>query len=287
MRLPADAVFGEVSAVDVDSHGHVFVLHRAGRKWQEPFPSDPIAQATVFMFDAASGVLRARWGARELVMPHGLSVDADDKVWVTDVAREQVLRFAHDGQLELVLGERGITGDGPTRFGRPADIAFDGSRVLVADGYLNDRIAVFSQAGAYLGEWGGSQLFDLPHGIAAAEGRIYVADREDGQVEVLSAEGQQLAAWRRPGQGHPYSVKPLPDGRFVTVEGRDHYDRTGAIVRVYTEAGTLAASYDVGLAGDNASLGHDVAVAPDGTIYMADNRDNRVVRFRLPAAKGE
>ena len=27
--IPDDAKFGQVSAVDVDSHGHVFVLHRA------------------------------------------------------------------------------------------------------------------------------------------------------------------------------------------------------------------------------------------------------------------
>ena len=284
MRLPADALFGEVSAVDVDSHGHVFVLHRAGRKWAEPFPSEPIARPTVFMFDGKTGTLLARWGAGALVMPHGLSVDGEDKVWITDVAREQVLRFSHTGALELTLGERGVTGTGPTRFGRPADVAFDGERVLVADGYLNDRIAVFSRSGAYLGEWGEGGLFDLPHSIVVADGRAYVADREHGRVEVLSTEGRPLAAWEQPGKGHPYSVKPIDDGRFVSVEGRDWDDRSGAIVRVYTADGSVAASYDAGLAGENASLGHDLAVAPDGTIYMADNRGNRVVRFRLPAA---
>lgn len=287
MRLPPGSAFGEVSAVDVDGHGHVFVLHRAGRQWQEPFPTDPIAQPTVFMFDAVTGALLARWGAGVLVMPHGLSVDAEGKVWITDVAREQVLRFSHDGRLELALGERNVTGAGPTRFGRPADVAFDGERVLVADGYVNDRIAVFSRAGAYLGEWGTPGLFDLPHGILVHRRRAYVADREHGRVEVLATDGRPVAAWDTPGRGDPYSVKPLGDGRVVTVEGRDRQDRFGAIVRVYDADGFVAASYDAGLPGENASLGHDLAVAPDGTIYMADNRGNRVVRFRLPPAKDE
>jgi peptidylglycine monooxygenase len=287
MRLPADAVFGEVSAVDVDSHGHVFVLHRASRRWQEPFPSEPIAQPTVFMFDAENGALLARWGAGELVMPHGLSVDAENRVWITDVAREQVIRFSHDGAEELALGERGITGDGPARFGRPADVAFDGDRVLVADGYRNDRVALFSHTGKHLGEWGEEGLLDLPHGIAVNAGRAYVADRESGRVQVLATDGRRLAAWDSPGRGHPYSVKPLGDGRVITVEGRDRQDRFGAIVRVYYAGGSVAASYDAGLTGENASLGHDLAVAPDGTIYMADNRGNRVVRFRLPPARNK
>jgi peptidylglycine monooxygenase len=287
MRLPADAVFGEVSAVDVDSHGHVFVLHRASRRWQEPFPSEPIAQPTVFMFDAENGALLARWGAGELVMPHGLSVDAENRVWITDVAREQVIRFSHDGAEELALGERGITGDGPARFGRPADVAFDGDRVLVADGYRNDRVALFSHTGKHLGEWGEEGLLDLPHGIAVNAGRAYVADRESGRVQVLATDGRRLAAWDSPGRGHPYSVKPLSDGRVITVEGRDRQDRFGAIVRVYYAGGSVAASYDAGLTGENASLGHDLAVAPDGTIYMADNRGNRVVRFRLPPARNK
>ena len=134
---------------------------------------------------------------------------------------------------------------------------------------------------------GGEGLLDLPHGIAVNAGRAYVADRERGRVQVLATDGRRLAAWDSPGRGHPYSVKPLGDGRVITVEGRDRQDRFGAIVRVYYAGGSVAASYDAGLTGENASLGHDLAVAPDGTIYMADNRGNRVVRFRLPPARNK
>lgn len=137
--IPADAKFGQVSAVDVDAQGRVFVLHRAGREWREPFATATIAEPTVFVFDGLSGRLLTRWGAGEFIMPHGLSVDPQGKVWITDVGREQVFRFSPEGKLELTLGERGRTGDGPRNFGRPTDIAFAGDEVFVSDGYTNHR----------------------------------------------------------------------------------------------------------------------------------------------------
>jgi len=38
-------------------------------------------------------------------MPHGLSIDADDNVWLTDVGTHQVYKLSHDGELLLVLGD--------------------------------------------------------------------------------------------------------------------------------------------------------------------------------------
>lgn len=282
LQRPGELSLAEVSAVDIDSHGHVFVLHRAGRAWSEPFPREPIAQASVLMFDPASGALLASWGAAQLVMPHGLSVDPQDRVWITDVAREQVLRFSHQGQAELAIGRRGVPATGDEGFGRPADVAFIGDRVLVADGYLNNRIAVFDQQGAFVEEWRGEGMLQLPHSIGVSAQRVFVADRENARLQVFAPDGRLLASWQQPARGHVYGVKPMPDGRIVTVEGRDREDRFGAIVRVYDADGGLLASYDVGLPGADASLGHDLAVAADGTIYLADNRGNRVVRFRLP-----
>ncbi|MBA4051715.1 MAG: 6-bladed beta-propeller, partial [Erythrobacter sp.] len=43
------------------------------------------------------------------------------------------------------------------------------------------------------------------------------------------------------------------------------------------------ASYDIGLPGDDASLGHDLAIGPDGHIYVADVNGGRVVRLSLPS----
>jgi streptogramin lyase len=147
--IPVGAKFGEVSAVDLDADGNVWVLHRAGRVWEEPFPKEPIAEPTVFKF-APDGTLLAQWGAGLFIMPHGLSIDAAGKVWITDVGHEQVFRFSPDGTQELVIGEQGVSAQDATHFGRPADVAFLAERVMVADGYVNTRVAEFTPQGKFL-----------------------------------------------------------------------------------------------------------------------------------------
>jgi peptidylamidoglycolate lyase len=276
--IPQDAVFGEVSAVDVDGAGNVYVLHRAGRAWAEPFPTDPIADPTVFVF-APDGTLIKRWGAGRFIMPHGLSIDPAGKVWITDTGLEQVFRFSAEGEEELILGEKGVSRQDARHFGRPADVAFLGERVLVADGYVNTRIAEFDRAGAFIRDWG---TFKIAHAVAADESRIYVADRENAQVQIFDHAGKLIEARAMRGGNHPYAVKPLGNGRLAVLEGRDAADRTRAILRLYGADGILERSLDVGLPGTNISLGHDLAVAADGHAYVTDVAAGRVVRFKLP-----
>lgn len=287
--IPPDAKFGQVSAVDVDTQGRVYVLHRAGREWQEPFPTAPIAEPTVFVFDGPSGKLLARWGAGEFIMPHGLSIDPQGKVWITDVGREQVLRFSADGRRELVLGERGVTGSDARHFGRPTDVAFAGDEVFVSDGYLNHRVAVFTRDGVLQRQWGnagaGENGLAIPHTISVRNGMVYVADRENGRIQVTDLVGKVRGNWRDRGfPGHPYSVKPEGSSRIVSVEGRDAADRSGAILRVWRADGTVEEAFDVALPGDQASLGHDLAVGSDGMIYVADVYGDRVIKVDLSGA---
>lgn len=285
--IPVGAKFGQASAVDVDAAGRVYVLHRAGREWHEPFPADPVAEPTVFVFDSASGRLLARWGAGQFVMPHGLSIDPQGKVWITDVGREQVFRFSSDGALELTLGERGVSGDDARHFGRPTDVAFAGAEVFVADGYTNSRVAVFDRAGRFLRQWGergrAPAGLSTPHAIAVSDRRVYVADREHARIQVTDTNGKLLANWRV--AGYPYGVKVLPDGRVITIEGRDKSDRSGATIRIWRPEGTVERSLDIALPGSQTSLGHDIAVGRDGFAYAADVYGNRAVKFALAPAR--
>jgi sugar lactone lactonase YvrE len=279
--IPQGAKFGEVSAVDVDAEGNVWVLHRAGRKWAEPFPKDSIADNTVFKF-APDGTLLTQWGAGQFIMPHGLSIDPAGKVWITDVAHEQVFRFSPDGVQELAIGTRGTTAQDAIHFGRPADVAFLPGRVLVADGYVNTRIAAFDRDGRFIRDWGD---FAVAHAVAVDETRIYVADRENARIQIYDHAGQLIESRVSPAGNHTYSLKPLGNGRLLAVEGRDGADRTGAILRVYAADGTILASYDIGLPGAGASLGHDLALGRDGQAYVTDVAGGRVVRFTFPAPK--
>lgn len=74
--LPEGEVLGSVAGVGVDSHGDVFVFHRAGRTWPDSDVLDlsPISQPTVDVFEGHTGVLIKRWGANLFAMPHGLTI---------------------------------------------------------------------------------------------------------------------------------------------------------------------------------------------------------------------
>ena len=78
-------MLGEATGAGVDSHNHVFVFHRADREWSYPFSDEPIQLPTIAVFDGDTGEQIASWGAGQFVMPHGLTIDADDNVWLTDV----------------------------------------------------------------------------------------------------------------------------------------------------------------------------------------------------------
>ncbi|MCZ8370523.1 MAG: peptidyl-alpha-hydroxyglycine alpha-amidating lyase family protein [Porphyrobacter sp.] len=276
--IPAGAKFGEVSAVDVDAEGNVWVLHRAGRVWEEPFPKEPIAEPTVFKF-SPDGKLIAQWGAGLFIMPHGISIDPQGKVWITDPGLEQVFRFSPEGKLELTLGEKGVSRQDASHFGRPADVAFLSDRVLIADGYVNTRVAEFDYAGKFIKDWGD---FKVAHAVAVDDRQIYVADRENARIQVFDHDGRLLETRASPSGNHTYSLKPLGSGRLLAVEGRDGADRKGAIIRVYGADGVIENSYDISLPGENASLGHDLANGPDGHTYVTDVPGGRVVRFSLP-----
>lgn len=224
------------------------------------------------------------------VMPHGLSIDRDDKVWVTDVGLEQVFRFSGNGELELTLGKRWTSGKGSGRFGRPTDVAFAGDEVFVADGYRNSRIAVFNRQAQFLRQWGepgaGRHGLDVPHAIAIYRGTVYVADRENGRLQITDLKGTPRGNWtNKKVQGHPYSVKALSDGRVVSLEGRDAYDRTGAMMRIWNRDGTVATSIDLAPLSAKERFGHDLAIGPDGSVYVADPYAARVRKFMMPGLR--
>lgn len=52
----------------------------------------PIIEDTILVLDPHTGSVLHSWGAYAFYMPHGLTVDHHDNVWVTDVAKHQVFK---------------------------------------------------------------------------------------------------------------------------------------------------------------------------------------------------
>jgi DNA-binding beta-propeller fold protein YncE len=100
-KLPAGAAFGKPLGVAVDSQGRVFVTHTAD---QGSGNAEPIALPTIFVFDPDTGALLAQLGAGLFRYPHGISIDRDDALWVTDSEANRVFKLSPEGQVLLTLG---------------------------------------------------------------------------------------------------------------------------------------------------------------------------------------
>ena len=285
--LPEGRILGQATGVDVDAEGRVHVFHRAGREWLEEPPAEPIAHDTIAVFEGAGGRLLRSWGAGLFLMPHGLTVDQRGNVWVTDVLLQQVFKFSPEGELLMTLGEARVAGNDQHHFNYPTDVAVlpDGS-FYVSDGYANTRVVKFGRDGRFEFQWGepGTRpgQFDLPHAIDVdVGGRVYVADRSNARVQVFDGRGRFISQWRSDALGRPYSLAVSGERAFV-VDGGDQPesgpDRSGA-AEVALDGTILSRFGRFGNQDGQFRLAHDVAVGPDGAVYVVDAWGQRVQKF--------
>ena len=271
---------GQVSGVGVDSNDDVLVFRRAARTWDGgPVLDDPIDDPTVLQIDSVDGRILVSMAPNTFVMPHGLTVDANDNLWVTDVGVHQVFKLSSTGDELLVLGERGVSGDDEGHFDRPTDVAIGGDgSVYVSDGYGNSRVVKFSAEGTFLLEWGtfGSNPgeFNVPHGIAIdALGRICVADRGNARVQIFDDMGGYLDTWEGEDYGRPWSLAFDPTGDAFIVDGGDQVavppDRS-RIVRTDGEGQIRETFGSYGHDPGQFVWPHDIAADSHGSVYVVE-----------------
>jgi peptidylamidoglycolate lyase len=289
-KLPDSIQLGNPVGIGIDSHQNIFVFHRAGRKWPllGSMPSSAIASHTILLIDSKTGKLINSWGNHQFVMPHGLTVDKNDNVWVTDVGLHQVFKFTHEGKLLLKTGEAGVAGKDAAHFNRPTDVAVapDGS-FYVSDGYRNSRVVKFDAQGKYLFEWGSKGndkgQFNIPHGITLDEKmNVYVADRENNRVQVFDSSGHFLHQWAG-NFGNICSVNydtssrkilAADDISFLKLKHRGSdlflFDTNGQVQTRFGRSG----SYD-----GPTCWYHDVTIDHEGNIYAGDILGNKLHKF--------
>lgn len=293
-ETPHGKELGQTTGLGVDSRGDVWVFHRAGRQWSEPLPTTPIPADTVAIFDGRTGALKRTLGAGLFAMPHGLTVDADDNIWLTDVALHQVFKLSPDGRVLMVLGERGVAGDDARRFNRPTDVALGrNGDIQISDGYRNARVIVFAADGAFRRRWGrpgaGPGAFDLPHAISVdAEGRVYVADRSNRRIQIFDAEGRFLAQWKSAVMGRPYAVTVAPNGGVFVADGEEYLSRdrnASDAVELSPEGRILRRFVRQGSALITPRTSHDIAVDGKGAVYVINLEDRRVWRSGASTTK--
>ena len=206
LKLPEGRKWGSTSAVDVDKDGmSIWVGERCGENkcadaTGKMSPLDPVLK-----FDA-SGKLVKSFGAGMIAFAHGIHVDRDGNVWVTDAndnrpaaARgrsaeapaaapstpatvgHQVIKFSPDGKVLLKLGKAGVAGNPPEALTEPNDVVTaPNGDIYVAEGHAGQnqnappdtvaRISKFSKDGKFIKSWGklgsGPGEFRTPHSLA-------------------------------------------------------------------------------------------------------------------------
>jgi len=289
--LPAGVQLGEAAGVAVDTSGHVFVFHRPGRGF-DTAATTKLAEPTVLEVDGESGRLIRSWGANTFLVPHGITIDHANNVFLTDVGLQQVFKLTHDGQLLFALGEPRVGAWDARHFNQPTDIQIrPDDTFYVSDGYVNSRVALFDRNGTWMQEWGrkgsGPGEFSNPHGIAFVPGTtdVLVADRENSRLQLFDRTGTFKKQWTgvkdAPTTGRVFCVAADPDGNFYVGIRRADYDTQHTGVVKLDRDWRMVTSIGFWQPGDPVfNAVHDIAVGKDGSIYVAETRTKRVVKLR-------
>lgn len=282
-EVPEGRTWGSTATVDVGPNGHIWALERCGAN-----ACGDSDLAPIFEFDA-DGKLLQNFGAGLLVFPHGLDVDSQGNVWVTDARGaegkgHQVIKLSPTGEELMRLGEAGVAGDDENHFNQPSDVLVaPNGDIFVADGHdpdTNTRIVKFSADGTFLKAWGepGSELGQMqrPHALAMdSQGRLFVADRANNRILIYSQEGELLDMW---------SQFSRPSGLFIDANDilyvsdsesnqmRHPGWQRGIRIGSARDGVVTAFIPDSTPAGEQGgtSSGEGVAAGPDGAIYSAE-----------------
>ena len=299
--LPDGRSWGSTAGIDIGPDGHIWVYDRCGANGLdggcEANPDvDPILK-----YDRHSGEMLANFGAGLFVLPHGMHVDDDGNVWVTDsqgneagTKGHQVIKFSPGGDVLLRLGEAGVPGRDPGQLNEPCDVVTaPNGDIFVADGHSGQfgaeppdktgRILKFDKNGTFIKEWGeigeDQGEFRTPHALAMdSQGRLFVADRGNHRIQIFDQDGNYIDSY--------YQFSRV-SGLFITQDDmlyaidsesspERHPDWKTGIRIGSVNADKVTAFIPPHETGEpNGAAGEGVAVDADGNVYGAEGPISR------------
>jgi DNA-binding beta-propeller fold protein YncE len=253
----------------------------------------------VFLFNPDGELLKS-FGAGVFVWPHGIHVDGDGNVWVTDARGDgtrghQVHKFDADGELLMSLGKAGVAGDGHDEFNQPSDVLVaPNGDIFVVDGHGsegNNRVMKFNSDGDFIKTWGTTGKedgeFRDPHALAMdSTGRLFVGDRGNSRLQIFDQDGNHIETWTQFGRPSGLFI----DGNDMLYAADSESNTTWGLNRGYARGIYIGSAFDGWVtmlipdpnqdpdnAGTTAAEG--VAVDADGNIYGAEVGPRQIVKY--------
>jgi streptogramin lyase len=212
-KLPQDRKWGSTSAVAIDRDGKsIWVGERCGLNSCQDSMLDSILH-----FDEHGKLIKS-FGVGLLIAPHGIFVDRDDNIWLTDCtctggpatppARgHQVFKFSREGKLLMTLGKPGGAREPEFFFQPNAVLVAPSGDIFVSEGHTSAtgataRVLKFSPDGRLIKTWGrlgtAPGEFDQPHALALdSRGRLFVGDRNNNRIQIFDQDGKFIDQWKQ------------------------------------------------------------------------------------------
>ena len=216
---------------------------------------------------------------------HGLHIEQDGTMWVTDVADHTVMKLDQNGNVLMRLGTRGQNGEwdelaGNHLFDQPNDVAVDSAgNIYVVQGHGSGepRVLKFNSDGEFVSQWGsrgyGPGEFWVAHAIEIdADDVVHVADRENMRIHRFDTEGTLLGVWSF--DAMVCAMYLHDDGHMYITTGFD-----GQFAKLASDGKVIGA---IGRPGsDNGQFGeaHALTLDQQGNVYISDVILRRIQKF--------
>lgn len=218
--------------------------------------------------------------------PMSVATDKDKNIYVSDSGNNRIAVFNSTGEFLYEFGGHGVaypeaglkSNWKPGRFNYPygIDVDQETGNIFVAD-MINKRIQIFDNGGRFMdwfpkGPYGGTAQDIFPTDLAVDKGKVYVCNPY--QVVIFDTNGKFVADFGMPGTGKGNFDRP--NGIDVGSDGTIYVsDCNNTRVQAFTPQGkhkwTVGAKAGLDMKqGREFGLPRNVAVGPDGNIYISD-----------------
>jgi DNA-binding beta-propeller fold protein YncE len=220
--------------------------------------------------------------------PHGMRIDAQDNIWLTDQQCHVVIKMNASGDVLQVLGTPGQAGawdeaKGQHLFNQPTDLAFAPNGdvfVSVGHGAADPMVVRFDRNGRYVTSWSmkhASPTQVVIHTIAvnARTNEIYVGDREINTIRVFDANGKPL---------REIKMTNLICGLYVDAKNQLWMTTgmDGMVLKLDWNGKILGRIGQSGFGANDFGEAHYMTMSPDTkTMYVTDTVSNDIKKLQL------